>query len=91
MAIISGILRSTAGAAMLGMAVWVSLHNRAAFDQLDGSVTVDLFGTELAITAGNLLIAIGACAALGLLLIVLGVFTCARRRAPAPVAVPPTP
>ena len=89
MNILSGFLRMIAGAAVLAMAGWVWFTNHDRLLERGGEGTVDLFGKEIPITSDNLLVAVGLAGALGLLLVVLGIVTCFRRKKAPPAAAPP--
>jgi hypothetical protein len=92
MNLLSGLLRLIAGGAVLAMAGWVWTTNHERLMERGGQGTIDLFGKEIALTSDTLLVAVGLAATLGLLLVVLGLITLFRRKAPAhpPAATPPT-
>ncbi len=88
MNILSGLLRLIAGGAVLAMAGWVWTTNHERLMERGGQGTIELFGTEIPLTSDTLLVAVGLAAALGLLLVILGLVTAFRREVP---PAPPTP
>ncbi len=83
MNILSGLLRLIAGSAVLAMAGWVWFINHERLIERGGQGTIELFGQEIPLTSDTLLVAVGVAGSLGLLLIILGLMTCFRRKAPA--------
>ena len=84
MNILSGLLRIIAGSAVLTMAGWVWTTNHERLTERGGQGTIDLFGQEIPLTSDTLLVAVGLASSLGLLLVILGLLTLFRRKAPAP-------
>lgn len=83
MRIVSGLLRIVAGLGVMVMALYVHLANRAQMEGRD-EVTVTMAGLELAATPWQMHLAVITAAAIGALIVGLGVVTLVRRPPPVP-------
>ena len=74
----SGISRIIAGLAVIGVAAFVYFSNRAKLAGSD-TVLIDLFGSQMQASPGQLNLAFGAAMLVGVVLVLLGIAGLLRR------------